>query len=828
MAQPKKDIVGEVYGKLTIIEALRDDPKHLKARCRCECGNEKVIAYNSLKTGHTTTCGCLLKAQREDAGKRREEYRKGVEERKQERHRIAVENAEQKQQEKEAKKQAREDIKRLKAEQKEKAKQERIDSWREPLVKPGDVYWMLTAVKRVAEAAWLWRCECGNEKVACDNTVVKGKLKSCGCLKQRQFTDLNQTDLPKGTKSHELVFTGETKSEGTGDNTKRLYLCRCELCGKEDWYEKTKFKLGYSKCACEKLQHARNKFILLLKKYRSKKFPRPYGIEIESGTRFGKLTVIRRDYSPKSEENSIWYECKCDCGNMVSVRKKLLLNGMTRSCGCLHEETFRNKRMYPDWLRPLMVDDEEKRRLDEKTINLYSDEVTIGCTVCGKPFKRTIKYPTDNDFRKPICQTCNYRTSQFEEDVALCVNRLCEGMKDEDGNPIEVMRHVRGIIGKLEYDIYIPQMGIAIECNGDYWHSEKAHTDSKYHHNKWEESVKAGVRLVQIFESDWTLRRAVYEEFIKDLLSEHTRVYARSLSLVKIDTSLSKDFYNENHVQGIAQNMAVGITYALVDSNGMYLCMMTFKVQRFKKSDAPFVDSCYELFRYAVRKGFTVVGGASRLLNAFEKEYNPREIVSYSDCDLFTGSMYSQLGFVQEGYSIPYFWSNGKGSVVKREQAQVKLLREKYPDLFEDALRENASSKESYIMGRIGYFKVNRAGNLRWVKYYASERKEDMLYSKTVSCHIIGIMKDGKATKETQPYISICKDTTTFKVISKLAITDKTPTTVTELSFVNGNDGGLTEKEKHEILECLHEMDNGLSVWDLCRWHWKTYIGKSR
>ena len=146
MAQPKKDIVGEVYGKLTIIEALRDDPKHLKARCRCECGNEKVIAYNSLRTGHTTTCGCLLKAQREDAGKRREEYRKGVEERKQERHRIAVENAEQKQQEKESKKQAREDIKRLKAEQKEKAKQERIDSWREPLVKPGDVYWMLTAV----------------------------------------------------------------------------------------------------------------------------------------------------------------------------------------------------------------------------------------------------------------------------------------------------------------------------------------------------------------------------------------------------------------------------------------------------------------------------------------------------------------------------------------------------------------------------------------------------------------------------------------------------------------------------------------------------------
>lgn len=717
MAQPKKDIVGEVYGKLTIVEALRDDPKHLKARCRCECGNEKVIAYNSLKTGHTTTCGCLLKAQREDAGKRREEYRKGVEERKQERHRIAVENAEQKQQEKEAKKQAREDSKRLKAEQKEKAKQERIDSWREPLVKPGDVYWMLTAVKRLAEAAWLWRCECGKEKIACDNTVVKGKLKSCGCLKQRQFTDLNHTDLPKGTKSHELVFTGETKSEGTGDDTKRLYLCRCELCGREDWYEKSKFKLGYSACSCERLKQKRKKFVQLLVAYRRKKFTHLTPDEWYEGKRFGKLTVLGRTKNPPKETVSVWFDCKCDCGNEVSVRKKLLLNGQTRSCGCLMDETYKNKRSYPYWIRPLLFVPEEIKRLDNKDINLYSDEITLKCTVCGKEHKRTLKYIIGNDYRIPVCIDCNRRSSVFEETVASYVNELCAPYG------IEIKRHVRGIIGNLEYDIYIPGLNLAIECNGDYWHSEKERPDVKYHYRKWEESQKQGIRLVQIFQSDWIRYEDKYKQFLEDAIVQRKRVYARSLSIRNADNKEAHDFYNANHAQGLSNVINAGITYALEDkeTHKVY-CMMSFSHVKFE-NDSMSVGS-YELLRFAVLHGHSVIGGASRLLKAFEREYSPKEIISYSDCDLFSGNLYTTLGFLQDGYSIPYFYSDGRDGYVKREQAQTTKLKAKFPDLFEEAVRENAKSKERYVMEKLGFFRINRTGNQRWVKTYSDDVKQ--------------------------------------------------------------------------------------------------------
>ena len=45
--------------------------------------------------------------------------------------------------------------------------------------------------------------------------------------------------------------------------------------------------------------------------------------------RFGKLTVIERaeDYiSPKGKHESCW-KCKCDCGNMKTVRQSDLHKG---------------------------------------------------------------------------------------------------------------------------------------------------------------------------------------------------------------------------------------------------------------------------------------------------------------------------------------------------------------------------------------------------------------------------------------------------------------------------------------------------------------------
>lgn len=53
-----------------------------------------------------------------------------------------------------------------------------------------------------------------------------------------------------------------------------------------------------------------------------------------TGQRFGRLTVVRRDYSKKY---TAWI-CKCDCGNTTSTDGYQLRKGITKSCGCYHAE----------------------------------------------------------------------------------------------------------------------------------------------------------------------------------------------------------------------------------------------------------------------------------------------------------------------------------------------------------------------------------------------------------------------------------------------------------------------------------------------------------
>jgi len=52
-----------------------------------------------------------------------------------------------------------------------------------------------------------------------------------------------------------------------------------------------------------------------------------------SGQRFGKLVVINA--SDVRIRRSIQWNCQCDCGNQTITRTATLLNGHTKSCGCL-------------------------------------------------------------------------------------------------------------------------------------------------------------------------------------------------------------------------------------------------------------------------------------------------------------------------------------------------------------------------------------------------------------------------------------------------------------------------------------------------------------
>lgn len=61
------DLTGKRFGKLTVLERVDDyispntGKRYVRWKCRCDCGNETEVFANSLRTGKTASCGCLLR-----------------------------------------------------------------------------------------------------------------------------------------------------------------------------------------------------------------------------------------------------------------------------------------------------------------------------------------------------------------------------------------------------------------------------------------------------------------------------------------------------------------------------------------------------------------------------------------------------------------------------------------------------------------------------------------------------------------------------------------------------------------------------------------------
>lgn len=56
------------------------------------------------------------------------------------------------------------------------------------------------------------------------------------------------------------------------------------------------------------------------------------------GNKYGKLTVIERDYMKMGMDKSTvsWWWCRCECGKVKSVRKTYLVSKVkNKACGCM-------------------------------------------------------------------------------------------------------------------------------------------------------------------------------------------------------------------------------------------------------------------------------------------------------------------------------------------------------------------------------------------------------------------------------------------------------------------------------------------------------------
>ena len=116
-------------------------------------------------------------------------------------------------------------------------------------------------------------------------------------------------------------------------------------------------------------------------------------------------------------------------------------------------------------------------------------------------------------------------TSKAEKEVAEYVISLLGEDAVETSN--------RFIINPYELDIYIPELSIAIEFNGIYWHTESQGKDKRYHYNKWEKCKDKGIQLITIWEDEWRDKQDIVKSMLAHKLgvSQDRKVYARNTTI---------------------------------------------------------------------------------------------------------------------------------------------------------------------------------------------------------------------------------------------------------------------------------------------------------
>jgi very-short-patch-repair endonuclease len=166
------DLVGQKFGRLEVVEMLYSykGGKSTYCRCKCECGNEKIINAGNVSRGLTKSCGCLERESR---------YNR-----------------------------------------------------KHGKFKPGEIVNGFTLIeetsKRASNCAIIWRmqCKCGNIIEASPSQIVHAGKFSCGC----DYVHPLLKDIT-GQRFGMLTVIRESEMR-VGAGKRVAWVCKCD-CGRE-------------------------------------------------------------------------------------------------------------------------------------------------------------------------------------------------------------------------------------------------------------------------------------------------------------------------------------------------------------------------------------------------------------------------------------------------------------------------------------------------------------------------------------------------------------------------------------------------------------------
>ena len=290
----------------------------------------------------------------------------------------------------------------------------------------------------------------------------------------------------------------------------------------------------------------------------------------------------------------------------------------------------------------------------------------------------------------PLCTVCN----PIGDSKSIKEKELFEYTKFVYSGEI-----IQSYRDKLEIDIYLPELKIGFEFNGLYWHSEKF-KEKNYHLDKSNYFKEKGIRIIHIWEDDWSFKQDIVKSQIDNLLGKSQKIYARKCIVKEVSVKETRKFLDNNHIQGfVNSSFKIGLYH-----QDELVSIMTFDSFEGRKK---MEEGGYNLSRFCNKLGYNVVGGASKLLSYFIKEYKASRIVSYADKDWSVGNLYYTLGFENVGGNGPdykYIVDNKRVHKSRYKKSNIKKIHgDSYSHLTEKQATTLLGIYKIYDCGKIKF-----------------------------------------------------------------------------------------------------------------------------
>lgn len=174
---------------------------------------------------------------------------------------------------------------------------------------------------------------------------------------------------------------------------------------------------------------------------------------------------------------------------------------------------------------------------------------------------------------------------------------------------------------------------------------------------------------------------------LASLLGSGEVIYARSTVVARIDKRVALEFQEDHHMQvAMPGKYRYGAFY-----KGDLVSIAVFSGGR-RMNDKPDTYRSFELIRFCHKSGCRVVGGLTKLINAFRKDFCPGDIMTYVDRDWSQDSSLHAIGFIEKSQtSSQSYWIVDDNRYLINTEEKLQELQSSYPSGY---LKQNSGSSK--------------------------------------------------------------------------------------------------------------------------------------